>query len=78
MFGWKIIIFKKKKGIKYKHIKSGRIYDVISTEIINATNKDDGIKMVLYEGMKRGGNGTAKFVREYNEFLEKFKPYNVT
>ena len=64
--------------MKYKHIKSGRIYNVLSTEIINATNKDDGIVMVLYEGMKRDGNGVAKFVRDFNEFIEKFVPINAT
>ncbi|MCK9416429.1 hypothetical protein M0Q97_07210 [Candidatus Dojkabacteria bacterium] len=64
--------------MEYKHIKSGRIYNVISMDVINATNKDDGIVMVLYEGMKRDGNGVAKFVREYNEFINKFKPYNAT
>ena len=47
-------------------------------DVINATNKDDGIVMVLYEGMKRDGNGVVKFVREYNEFINKFKPYNAT
>jgi len=55
--------------MEYKHIKSGRIYNVISMDVINATNKDDGIVMVLYEGMKRDGNGVAKFVREYCKTL---------
>ena len=57
--------------MKYLHIKSGRIYDVLSTNIINGTNKDDGDVMVLYEGEKRDG-GKAQFVREITEFNEKF------
>lgn len=60
---------------KYIHIKSGKIYTIINMEIINATNKDDGDRMVLYKGMKRDGSGIGKFVREYNEFMEKFMPY---
>ncbi len=64
--------------MKYKHIKSGRIYNVISMKIINATNKDDGTIMVLYEGEKKDGTGIAQFVREINEFNLKFVLYNAT
>lgn len=64
--------------MKYKHIKSGRIYNIISMNAINGTNMDDGQIMVIYEGMKRDGSGAGIFVREYNEFIEKFKPYNTT
>ena len=64
--------------MEYVHMKSGRIYKVLSTNIINATNKDDGKIMVLYEGMKRDGSGISKFVRQYDEFMEKFKPHNTT
>jgi hypothetical protein len=42
--------------------------------IINATNKDDGSIMVMYQGEKRDGSGHSQFVRELNEFLEKFTP----
>ena len=59
--------------MKYKHLKSGRVYDVLSMNIINATNKDDGSIMVMYQGAKRDGTGNMQFVRELNEFLEKFK-----
>ena len=62
--------------MKYQHIKTGRIYKVISMCVINATNVDDGKIMALYEGMKRNGSGVGIFVRELNEFFEKFKPYN--
>lgn len=63
--------------MKYKHKKTGRIYNVISMEIINATNKDDGTTMVLYEGERRDGNGKAQFVRELNEFVVKFEPFEI-
>lgn len=59
--------------MKCLHLKSGRIYLIISMEIINATNKDDGNLMVLYTGMKKDMSGIGIFVREYNEFFEKFK-----
>jgi hypothetical protein len=62
--------------MKYKHIKSERIYNVINMNVINATNKDDGKIMVLYEGEKRDGTGIGQFVREINEFNLKFIPYN--
>ena len=61
--------------MKYKHNKSGRIYDVLSMGIINGTNKDDGDIMVLYRGMKRDGTGVGDFVREIKEFEAKFTPY---
>ena len=57
---------------KYIHNKTGRIYKVISKTIINATNKDDGNIMVLYEGEKRDNSGKGQFVREINEFNIKF------
>ena len=61
--------------MKYKNIKTGEIYSVISTDVINATNKNDGIRMVLYERIEKDDDSLTiiKFVREYNEFLEKFK-----
>jgi hypothetical protein len=63
--------------MKYQHIKTGRIYKVISMDVINGTNVDDGKIMVLYEGMKRDGSGVGIFVREHSEFVEKFKLYNI-
>ena len=59
---------------EYRHKKSGRIYDAVTHNVINATNVDDGQRMVLYIGMKKDGSGKkAVFVREYNEFHEKFE-----
>jgi len=60
--------------MKYEHLKTGHIYDVHSMKIINATNSADSQVMVLYEGENRDGTGRMQFVRELNEFLEKFKP----
>jgi hypothetical protein len=63
---------------KYKHKKSGKIYNVISKTIINATNKNDGKIMILYEGEKSDGSGIGQFVRELEEFVIKFESYNIT
>jgi hypothetical protein len=57
----------------YKHKKSGRIYEVVSKKIINATNNVDGQIMVMYIGEKKDGSGKGVFVREFNEFHEKFE-----
>lgn len=59
----------------FKHKKSGRIYEVISDNIINATNNIDGQIMVMYIGEKKDGSGIGTFVREINEFNEKFEIY---
>jgi len=59
--------------MEYLHIKSGRVYEVKFFGVINATNAQDGQEMVIYEGMKKDGSGKALFVREVNEFNDKFK-----
>lgn len=48
------------------HKKTGNIYNVITSNVINCTNAQDGQQMVLYtkDGMW--------FVREKKEFEEKF------
>ena len=57
----------------YKNIKTGKIYDVVSEDTINATNAQDGQRMVAYIGDKMDGSGKkAVYVREYDEFHEKF------
>jgi len=55
---------------KYMHLKTNTIYTryTPSTPIIDATNSKLGQAMILYE--KDG----KFFVREYNEFMEKFAP----
>lgn len=60
---------------RYKHLKSGRTYWVISENIINATNEQDGQKMVEYIGKKKDSDEEGRFVREADEFYEKFKPF---
>lgn len=58
------------RPIKYwRHIKTGNIY-VRLMEVINSTNgENDGQLMIVYES-----RANEKFVREKNEFLEKFEP----
>ena len=59
---------------KYKHLKSGNIYELLAFDVTNATNDQDGQEMVLYMGKNRDGTKEkVLFVREYNEFMRKFK-----
>lgn len=59
-----------KSGI-YTNKKTGKQYRVLST-VINCTNSQDGQEMVLY--VKDG----KMFVREINEFFEKFEETSQT
>jgi NTP pyrophosphatase (non-canonical NTP hydrolase) len=61
----------------YIHKKSGKLYEMISPEIINATNANDGQILVLYKGRKKDDSGEEMFTREYNEFNDKFRPLGV-
>lgn len=56
--------------IKYKHLKTGNIYYLLRDDVINCTNANDHQTMVLY---KRDGYPDLIFVREKEEFFEKFK-----
>lgn len=59
----------------YIHLKTGKIYDVVSLDVTNATNAQDGQRMVVYIGNLRNGSGKkGVFVREYEEFQKKFRP----
>ena len=58
----------------YVHLRSGKIYDVVSLETINKTDGQDGQRMVAYIGDKKDGSGKGIFVREYGEFMTKFAP----
>lgn len=62
--------------MKMRHKKSGRDYYVLSWCITNATNAQDGQQMVYYCGDKKDGTGTGHFVREINEFNDKFEKYD--
>jgi len=54
---------------QFKNIKTGRVYYVIDDNVVNATNRDDGKRMVLYARDKQW------FVREYEEFNQKFEEW---
>jgi hypothetical protein len=56
-----------KKWTKYKHLKSGDIYEVSGALITNATNSQDGQYMRLYKNSEG-----RLFVREKTEFNNKF------
>lgn len=55
---------------KYKHLKTGDTYEMVRDDVINCTNANDHQTMVLY---KRDGYPDLIFVREKNEFLQKFE-----
>jgi hypothetical protein len=57
--------------MKYKNIKNGKIYEVLSWDVTNATNEQDGQQMVLYLGQNIDGK-TKVYVRELWEFERKF------
>ena len=61
----KVLIFDKFKSML--NIKNQKSYTLLSSEIINATNKDDGMIMVLYT------DGENLYVRELSEFGIKFE-----
>lgn len=53
---------------KYLHIKSGRIYTLLNSCVINGTNDQNGQFMCLYED-----HYGKQFVREITEFNKKFR-----
>ena len=55
-----------KKHFKYKHKKTGNIYEIVDI-VIDATNSRVGQKMVLYKNNKK------LYIREVEEFNEKFE-----
>lgn len=58
----------------YKHNKTNEIYDVVNTNVINATNgEQDQQKMVMYYPVL---DQDKIFVREKSEFFEKFTLLN--
>ena len=56
---------------KFRHLKTGNIYEMLRDDIINCTNANSEQVMVLY---KSDLHPDKLFVREINEFYEKFKP----
>ena len=55
---------------KFRHLKTGNIYEMVRDDVINATNANSEQIMVLYKSDLHRGK---LFVREKNEFYEKFK-----
>ena len=53
---------------KFKHLKTGDLYEMIRDDVINCTNANDHQIMVLY---KRDGYPDLIFVREKEEFYRK-------
>lgn len=56
---------------KFKHLKTGNIYEMIRDDVINCTNINADQIMVLY---KNDNYPDKIFVREKSEFYEKFQP----
>ena len=54
------------EGTEFKHNKTGNIYDVISSQVIECTNGREDIGYVVYT------NGNKIFCREAAEFYQKF------
>ena len=53
----------------YRHKKTGKLYVVLNMEVINCTNANDDQIMVAYKNKEF----KDLFVREKNEFLERFE-----
>lgn len=61
---------------RYKHKKTGNIYSVFTKEqVVNCTNAQNGQDMVMYKSIDDKSLSNIIFVRERNEFLEKFEPW---
>ena len=58
---------------KFRHLKTGNIYEMLRNDVINCTNANSEQIMVLYKSDLHQGK---LFVREKNEFYEKFKELN--
>lgn len=57
----------------YIHLKTGKPYLVMHRGIINATNAQDGQKMVLYTPYTKAHEHVAWYVRSEEEFHRKFR-----
>lgn len=55
---------------KFKHLKTGNIYEMLRDDVINCTNANDEQIMVLY---KNDNYPDKIFVREKSEFYLKFE-----
>lgn len=57
------------KYLRYRNKKNGNLYDLEGVAI-DCTNERDGVRVYIYSSVS---NPEMKFVRECNEFLEKFE-----
>lgn len=60
----------------YRNKKTGKLYVVTDDHVTNCTNANDGQIMVEYRplmGQERTPGRIPKYVREFNEFHEKFE-----
>ena len=60
--------------MEYVNLKNGKTYEVVTFNAINATNAQNGQKMVVYIGEQTNEIKKGVFVREYSEFMTKFVP----
>ena len=58
----------------YVHLKTGHLYLVIHRGLTNATNAQNGQKMVLYTPYTKDRDHVPWYVREESEFDAKFRP----
>jgi hypothetical protein len=57
----------------YVHLKTGNLYLVIHRGLVNATNAQNGQKMVLYTPYVKGSEHLDWYVRDEAEFDTKFR-----
>lgn len=55
----------------YKNKKTDRVYEILNDTVFNATNAQNGQRMILYKLVNMNTN--MIFVREKEEFFEKFE-----
>ncbi len=55
----------------YRHKKTGTLYRHVAYGRDCTNGERDGTRVVIYRPL--GGNGTATYVRDYNEHMEKFE-----
>ena len=59
--------------MKAIHLKTGNEYIVYDQFVINATNANNGQRMVLYGKKKENSDEIQLYVRENIEFFQKFR-----
>ena len=57
---------------KCTHNSTGNIYHIVDDNVIDATTNNSGKRYVLYIGKERTTQENTFFVREYDEFINKF------